>query len=585
MTRDEVAPPSAASRPAVSAGEAREAAQLAEAGRDTQDVQADSAETDSDGHGQGDADTESEPGADSNTSDGDQANAGESGGTPAVSEAQPEANDSEASAADDSPAIPPLRIALIGHGRIAELAFGPVLQRSDAAVLWSVCGRDLERARNFAQAHAAAAPQVAHTEVESFVRDEEFDAVIIASPDRLHLEQARQCIDAGKHVLIEKPVGTDPALARELATASRGAGMCVGVAYHLRWHRGHRAVHAMVQAGELGTLTHARAHWTFRAEDSENWRNQPESGRWWSLAATGTHLLDLLRWMMTPQCGEVVDISGHSDRSHWNSAHDERCMAQLRFESGATAELSTATTYKSPTRLEIYGTQGFVVCDDTLGPHGRGQIRTHRGPLVYNHADPFEGEVLDFIAAIREGRDPEVSLEEGARNIELLARLADWEPNDAAPEVTPEAEAEQTPSADALDPTQADAEAEAEAEAEIVDSDEPTERAAEDPAETDADPDIAQPEHDTAPSESAAESAIDEDEDTGEPDEAPRSPRSKRRSKSTTKVRRSPPKAEPASDAMTESEGASKTPAVAGKAKRKSAKKNQGRRKSKRSRR
>ncbi|MCZ6857760.1 MAG: hypothetical protein O7F70_07135, partial [Gemmatimonadetes bacterium] len=68
-----------------------------------------------------------------------------------------------------------------------------------------------------------------------------------------------------------------------------------------------------------------------------------------------------------------------------------------------------------------YGSRGYALCTDTLGSHGAGEIRTSLGELRYLPANPYIGEIEDFAAAIRDGRQPEVDGREGLRNVELLS--------------------------------------------------------------------------------------------------------------------------------------------------------------------
>ena len=314
----------------------------------------------------------------------------------------------------------PLRIAMLATGRIAETALAPALKRAAGAMLWSVQSRDAGRARDFAERHGAASPEPAHTDLHALLADPELDAVLIASVDGLHAEQCIAAAGAGKHILCEKPMATSARDAERMAAACRDAGVKLGLAYHMRWHRGHRDLAQAAHAGRLGTLRHMRAQWSFRARDDSNWRARPEVGRWWGLSAVGTHCLDQVRWYMLPSCGEITRITPHITRNVFNGPHDETALLALEFESGATAEVCTSVLFEAPKRMEVYGSEGYAAFDDTFGPHGGGRIVTHEGAHAFDAADPYTGEVEDFAAAVREDRDPEVSGEEGARNVALL---------------------------------------------------------------------------------------------------------------------------------------------------------------------
>jgi predicted dehydrogenase len=313
-----------------------------------------------------------------------------------------------------------VRFAVIGPGNIADKRLAPALRSLPGAELWSVLSRDAARAREFATRHGASSPNPAHTDLATLLADPALDAVIIASPDRLHAEQTLMAARAGKHVFVEKPMAADVADARAMVQACRDADVRLGVAYHLRWHSGHRRLAGQVHNGALGELRHMRVQWTYRAEDAANWRASSEVGRWWSLAGVGTHAIDLVRWMMQPTCGEVVEVSSLCTRAVFKGPHDETAVVAMRLASGATAEVVTSVLFDSTSMVEIYGKSASAACEGTLGPHGKGRIRIRGAELPFTPEDPYAGELADFVAAIREGRAPEVDGNEGLRNVELL---------------------------------------------------------------------------------------------------------------------------------------------------------------------
>jgi predicted dehydrogenase len=160
--------------------------------------------------------------------------------------------------------------------------------------------------------------------------------------------------------------------------------------------------------------------WTYAARDASNWRAGPDVGRWWSLASVGTHALDLARWVMVPDCGEVVELRSLVTRAVFRGPHDETAILMMRFASGATAEIVSSVLFDSTPLIEIFGASGSAVCEGTLGPHGHGRIRLRGAELAFPPDDPYRGELADFVAAIEAHRPPEVDGMEGLRNVELL---------------------------------------------------------------------------------------------------------------------------------------------------------------------
>lgn len=316
----------------------------------------------------------------------------------------------------------PFNFAIIGTGNIVNDELAPALKQVKEAQLWSVLSRDKDKAQAFAKRHEAASPQPAHTEMKSLLSDPQLDAVIIATPDKLHARQTITAAKAGKHVLTEKPMATDLESAKAMVAACRAAKVKLGVAYHLRWHAAHRHIFEASQSNEFGTLRHMRVQYTWPAPDANNWRASTEVGKWWSLAGTGTHCLDLIRWMMVPSCGEIESLKGIISKKAYDGPHDETAVVVIRFESGATAEFCSSVLIDAPSRLEIYGSNGYAVCEDTLGRHGKGTASTHKGALPYTPVNPYAAEIQDFVDAIRQQRSPEVDGNEGLHNINWLLK-------------------------------------------------------------------------------------------------------------------------------------------------------------------
>lgn len=318
-----------------------------------------------------------------------------------------------------------VKFAMIGTGRIAETKLLPALAAADGAELWSVLSRDKSRAGAVASEFGATAPEAAHDDLEALLADPALDAVLIATPDKIHAEQAIAAARAGKHVFVEKPMATSVDEANAMVAACKAADVRLGVAFHLRWHGAHRPLFQAVEKGDLGELRHIRVQWSSLAPDDSNWRAATEVGKWWSLAGVGTHCLDQILWFMTPSCGDVVEVKSVISRSVWGGPNDETALIAMRFESGATADLCSSVVFAAPTRFELYGSRGYAVGEGTVATTGEGEMVTNKGPWSYDYVDCYRAEIEDFAAAVRDNRAPEVDGEMGARNVAILCQATD----------------------------------------------------------------------------------------------------------------------------------------------------------------
>lgn len=207
--------------------------------------------------------------------------------------------------------------------------------------------------------------------------------------------------------------------------ACDSAGVKLGVAFHLRWHAGHRKLFEATQTGLLGELRHIRVQWSAQAADAANWRAESEVGKWWSLAGVGTHCLDQVLWFMQPTCGKVVDVQSIVSREVWNGPNDESALIALKFESGATAQICSSVVFDGPNQFELYGASGYARGEDSVSITGEGRMWTHQGDWDYTPVDPYQLEIEDFAAAVRDDRAPEVDGQMGRLNTEILLRVAD----------------------------------------------------------------------------------------------------------------------------------------------------------------
>lgn len=321
----------------------------------------------------------------------------------------------------------PIRFALVGCGEASETHLAPALREMRGGELWTVVSRDMEKGLRFAETHGAKSPFAAHDSMRSMLGDAHVDAVIIATPDGLHAEQAILAARAGKHVFTEKPMATNVNSALAMTEACHKAGVKLGVAYHNRWHAGHRKLWKALLDGvvNIGELRHVSVHWASPAKDASNWRAFDNVGRWWSMAALGSHCLDLARWFMVPTCGETIAIRALTADPAFKCGRDESATMALRFQSGATADISVSVVQPRYKRLEVHGSKGIVTCTDTLGARGTGTITVNGKPFDFAPVNPYVGELEDFVAAIRDDRPPEVGGVEGMRNVALLSMAED----------------------------------------------------------------------------------------------------------------------------------------------------------------
>lgn len=304
-------------------------------------------------------------------------------------------------------------VGIIGCGLIGRkraLALGPARL---VACTDQVAGRASELARGFpgALAVADAADLVAHPEVE---------IVIVATTNDALASTAIRALEAGKHVLVEKPAARSVAELDELIEAAARAGRLVRVGFNHRYHPSLLEARALVEAGALGPLLFVRGRYGHggRVGYEKEWRADPARSGGGELVDQGVHLIDLAGLFL----GAFTDVHGVAATYFWDMPVDDNAFLTLRTAGGQTAFLHVSCTeWKNLFSLEIYGRVGKIAIDGLGGSYGVERIAHYRmlpemGPpettiREYPGADlSWRVEFAEFLDDIRLGREPAAGL-------------------------------------------------------------------------------------------------------------------------------------------------------------------------------
>jgi len=184
----------------------------------------------------------------------------------------------------DSPT--PVQVALIGYGYAGKTFHAPLIGSVPGLALAVVASRDA------AKVHADLPGVEVMADVAAAVTDPRTSLVVIASPNDTHAPLARAALEAGKHVVVDKPFALDLVQARELAAVAERQGRVLSVFQNRRWDSDFLGVRQLVAQGRLGEVRHFESHIDrFRPQVRVRWREQPGpgSGVWYDL---GPHLID-----------------------------------------------------------------------------------------------------------------------------------------------------------------------------------------------------------------------------------------------------------------------------------------------------
>jgi len=210
---------------------------------------------------------------------------------------------------------------------------------------------------------------------EDLLADPEVQAVYIATPVYLHRDQAVAAAQAGKHILVEKPLALNLEQGQDIVAAARDHKVKITEGYMMKFQRLHQKAKTMVEEGAIGRVVFARAQLSCWYPDIPGaWRQAPELGGGGALMDMATHCYDLLCWLIG---GEVKDVSALADTLTFKYPVDDSSTTLLKFDNGAHGVVDcffNVPDAAGQDRLELYGNKGSIQAEGTIGQVAGGKM-------------------------------------------------------------------------------------------------------------------------------------------------------------------------------------------------------------------
>lgn len=319
-----------------------------------------------------------------------------------------------------------IRWGILGYARIAREQVMPAIQRSDNSVLAALGSRDAAKLadgkRRFPELTTV------HANYEAVIADPTVDAIYIPLPNALHREWTLRAIEAGKHVLCEKPMGLTAEETAEMIAAARRHGVKLMEAFMYRYTHRTQAMIEVVQSGVLGEIKYVASNFRFLLANPSSIKLRPElgGGALYDVGCYPVNVIGLIADLAAGvrAGGAVPDsVSGESVRA---GGVDTAFSAALRYPSGLLASANCGFTTHGRIFSEIVGTTGVLEIPDTF-LNDAGVLRltagAERREIPVPESDRYRAEIEDFAAAIQQNRDPLFPLEETQRNAVVIDRL------------------------------------------------------------------------------------------------------------------------------------------------------------------
>lgn len=322
---------------------------------------------------------------------------------------------------------------IIGTGMVAAV-HAAAIQATPGAELVAVMGRDASRTGKFSERFGVPA----YTSLEKFLAHPGLDVVNICTPSGQHASIGIQAAQAGKHLMIEKPVEITLEAADRLMAVCQAKGVKLAVISQRRFEPDVQRLRGTLEEGRFGRLGDAINKWYRSPQyyESGDWRGSYKGDGGGALMMQAIHYVDLLQWMM----GQVCSVQAVTRTAMHAIEAEDITLALLTFENGAVGVLqaSTAVYPGLLERLEISGLNGTVVLEggkiklwafqDEAATAATAGSAT--GPGGSGAGDPaaitnigHAAQVADMVAALREGREPAVNGQEARKPLEIILAI------------------------------------------------------------------------------------------------------------------------------------------------------------------
>jgi predicted dehydrogenase len=314
-----------------------------------------------------------------------------------------------------------VRFGIAGFGLHAVKRLMPGFAQSKNCRVTALSRRNITEAKKSAAEYGI---PLAFDSVADLCASPEVDAVLVTTPNSLHLADVLDAVDAGKPVLCEKPLAMNADECRQMAKAARHKGVLFGVAHVFRFNESVRGLREWVAAGKIGRPVFARSEFSFLADPSHprKWLYDAKLAGAGPIFDVGVHCIDTLRFILQD---EVVRVSASAVSDERSGDVESAASLTLEFSRGTlgTVMVSYRTEYRTP--IEFVGETGVLQADDGLNVEHPIEMQLRRDGAIVEKKTASNQLVyalqVDAFADAVEGKSQfPIPGEEGWQNQEVM---------------------------------------------------------------------------------------------------------------------------------------------------------------------
>jgi UDP-N-acetylglucosamine 3-dehydrogenase len=331
-----------------------------------------------------------------------------------------------------------LRVGVIGCGSIAQHRHLPEYKMNAQVELVAVCDSNEQRAKEVAEKYGAKA----YTSYEKLINSGLVDVVSVCTPNYLHAPISIAALNAGIHVLCEKPMATSREEAEAMIAAANESGKKLMIAHNQRFVPSHQRARQLIAKGEIGKIYSFRTAFGhggpegWSVEGKEGWFFQKEKAFVGAMGDLGVHKTDLLRYVLGE---EITEIGSFVETSAKDFADvDDNAVCVLKTESGIIGTLAASWAYVSSedNSTIIYGEKAILRLEDDptnslVVQYANGEVVNYQlGKIQSNDAGGQNNShvIEKFVEAVIQDQEVPVTGEEGMKSLEVI--LAALESNE-----------------------------------------------------------------------------------------------------------------------------------------------------------
>ena len=251
-----------------------------------------------------------------------------------------------------------IKIAILGCGMIGDIHASAILELSDICELWAICDVNPVRAEEYGKKYNTRA----YSDYAQMLKESEIDAISICTPSGMHADQSIAALEAGKHVLCEKPLALCAADAQRVCDAEKKAGKLVSVVFQTRYEKDIRELRRVIADGRLGQLVFCDLYMKYWRDPSyfaqSPWRGTFAMDGGGALMNQGIHGIDIMHYL----CGAPRLLTAKVKTLVHSIETEDTAVAAVEYPSGALGVIQASTSANPgfDRRIEIHGSRGYA---------------------------------------------------------------------------------------------------------------------------------------------------------------------------------------------------------------------------------